>query len=172
MPGGHAERPTCSRPCGVEYRHRNGGYPDRARSCAIFPRDCDTCGKPFIGRSSRAMTCGFGGCKAVRLRQAIALRYHADPEFHARVLSAVHNRRADRLGVGRISSPRDLIGYLTERDRGICGICHDPVTDATGPMRPSPDHVIPLARGGGHSLENLQLSHLDCNLRKGASVPA
>jgi 5-methylcytosine-specific restriction endonuclease McrA len=35
------------------------------------------------------------------------------------------------------------------------------------PLPPSLDHVIPLAREGSHTRDNVKLSHLACNLRKG-----
>lgn len=34
------------------------------------------------------------------------------------------------------------------------------------------DHIIPLSRGGAHSYENCQISHLLCNIKKGASQMA
>lgn len=29
------------------------------------------------------------------------------------------------------------------------------------------DHIVPLSRGGEHSLDNVQCAHLSCNCRKG-----
>jgi 5-methylcytosine-specific restriction endonuclease McrA len=34
------------------------------------------------------------------------------------------------------------------------------------------DHIIPVARGGKHEEGNLQIAHRQCNLKKGASLPA
>lgn len=56
-----------------------------------------------------------------------------------------------------------------ERDRWTCGICDQPVEsdlDYPHPMSVSLDHVVPLARGGHHTLDNVQCSHLRCNLLK------
>jgi 5-methylcytosine-specific restriction endonuclease McrA len=36
------------------------------------------------------------------------------------------------------------------------------------PKSKSFDHVIPLAKGGPHSMDNVKLSHFGCNSRKGA----
>ena len=54
---------------------------------------------------------------------------------------------------------------IYERDRGICQLCKKPVAQA----KMSLDHIIPLSRGGGHTPDNLQLTHLTCNLRKNAT---
>lgn len=87
------------------------------------------------------------------------------------MLSAAHARRADKLGVEDITTRLDLVAFLMERDKGICQLCHEPIEDRLfgkrDPGMPSIDHVIPLARGGSHALDNLQLAHLQCNLSKG-----
>jgi len=36
--------------------------------------------------------------------------------------------------------------------------------------RPSFDHIIPRAAGGGDQEANLQLAHADCNKRRGANL--
>jgi len=48
---------------------------------------------------------------------------------------------------------------------GRCGICDQAVERAVV----SWDHVVPLAKGGMHCEENLQPTHLSCNVRKGTS---
>lgn len=50
-----------------------------------------------------------------------------------------------------------------DRDCGICQICHNPILDTRWHM----DHRVPLVTGGEHSYANIQLSHAECNLRKG-----
>lgn len=69
---------------------------------------------------------------------------------------------------------------LFERDVGLCQICQDPINNKEEifnwisclskmePQRPSEDHIVPLSKGGQHSYENVQLTHLECNLKKGA----
>lgn len=62
---------------------------------------------------------------------------------------------------------------LRERDGDDCCICHSPI-DFTlkdrDPMMVSLEHVVPLSRGGEHSYANTALSHLRCNLSKGAKT--
>ena len=81
-----------------------------------------------------------------------------------------HARRLRMRGPGgtveRIDPQR-----IYERDGWICQLCLEPID----PARPHPDglsasldHVIALAAGGTHTHGNVQASHLNCNVRKGA----
>ena len=53
----------------------------------------------------------------------------------------------------------------------ICGEMCDPSdhswSEYSGPMYPSIDHKIPMAKGGGHTWNNVQVAHIICNSRKG-----
>jgi 5-methylcytosine-specific restriction endonuclease McrA len=49
---------------------------------------------------------------------------------------------------------------------GRCGICHQPF-DLFGIDF---DHIVPLARGGTHTTDNIQATHSHCNRAKGAKV--
>ncbi|MBQ1064490.1 HNH endonuclease [Micromonospora sp. C41] len=55
------------------------------------------------------------------------------------------------------------------RDNWTCQLCGFPV-DATAspfdPSSPTVDHVVPLSRGGQHTMANVQCSHLGCNAAK------
>ncbi len=104
-------------------------------------------------------------------------RYYADEAFRARVLSDAHNRRADRLGLTEIRTPRDLVTYLVERDGGRCQITACLLADRRvllerGPAMASVDHIVPLSKGGEHTVDNLQLAHFRCNLSKGNRLDA
>ncbi len=50
-----------------------------------------------------------------------------------------------------------------KRDAGMCALC----TRWVQPRHASMDHKYPLGKGGTHTWDNIQLSHLKCNLRKG-----
>ncbi|MGW0780327.1 HNH endonuclease [Streptomyces sp. NPDC002913] len=67
---------------------------------------------------------------------------------------------------GEVFSPRDVHA----RDCWTCRLCWLPIEPDTAwpdPMSPSIDHVIPLSRGGAHSMANVQSAHLGCNSSKG-----
>lgn len=60
-----------------------------------------------------------------------------------------------------------------DRDDWRCGLCAEGVDRELiwpDPMSVSLDHVVPLSKGGTHTLDNVQCAHLVCNLQKGARV--
>ena len=56
-----------------------------------------------------------------------------------------------------------------KRDEMVCQICgekcdpKDHTWGSTGPLYPSVDHIIPLAKGGTHTWGNVQTAHIICN---------
>jgi 5-methylcytosine-specific restriction endonuclease McrA len=178
----YAEQRTCGRACGVVLRRTvTATLPaDVGRACKrcgiAAPHShvafayCPECGKLFASRDRK--TCGRRCARLRSNRQTsdyIMARYNSDPAFRDRMLAQAHLRRADMLGVtgnDEIRTRRDLVAYLTARDHNRCGICRKPIRAKKGPMRPSIDHIIPLARGGTHELANLQAAHYRCNLSK------
>ncbi len=56
--------------------------------------------------------------------------------------------------------------YICERDRMRCHLCRRRVAIRDLAF----DHVIPLARGGGHVTGNIAVSHKECNRKKHANI--
>lgn len=83
----------------------------------------------------------------------------------SRRCSACDSERGKRRWAAVSKGERILREAVYDCSRGICGICREPVPFE----RFSIDHIVPLSRGGAHSMVNLQLAHLSCNARKGAS---
>lgn len=82
-------------------------------------------------------------------------------------------RRDERLAVAPFEVFRRVDVF--ERDDWRCGICRTVVVreaKVPHPLAPTIDHIFPIARGGGHTLANVQCAHFTCNTRKGARVPA
>ena len=82
-----------------------------------------------------------------------------------------HRYRAKRYGCEY--DPSVTLKRLIERDGLQCAICGemcDPDdhtwSEYTGPMSPSIDHIIPMAKGGGHIWTNVQVAHVICNSYK------
>ncbi len=63
------------------------------------------------------------------------------------------------------------VDYPAILDGWICYLCGEPIEpDAPRARCLSFDHVVPLSRGGEHSMANLRPAHLGCNSRKGTKV--
>ena len=52
---------------------------------------------------------------------------------------------------------------LIARDGLACGICGEPMTEATVTI----DHIVPVSKGGSHEMANLRLAHKRCNGTRG-----
>jgi hypothetical protein len=97
-----------------------------------------------------------------RLRARIAYRRWAK-DNHSKVVELTARRRARirRATIGSVSYEA-----IYRRDKSICHICKNPVPRS----RLHFDHVIPLAKGGTHTMGNIAVSHAVCNLKKGARL--
>ena len=85
--------------------------------------------------------------------------------------SNYHRRRA-RLAGGR-NADRVLLSQVIERDGLACRGCGQPVDMSTpwpDRLSKSIDHIVPISRGGEHTLANAALMHLGCNSSKGARI--
>lgn len=54
---------------------------------------------------------------------------------------------------------------LKQESGGICSYCGERSDDLTA------DHIIPLSRGGNHTLDNITVACRSCNSRKGERTP-
>ena len=92
--------------------------------------------------------------------------------WNERRKASYHQRRALKRQL-----PADNIrpADVYERDEWVCGLCSAPVDRNLtwpDPLSPSLDHILPLSLGGHHTMANVQLAHLSCNVRKGNRVEA
>lgn len=89
-------------------------------------------------------------------------------QHHAHSIARARNKNGRR----RASLRNTSVGcidweQIILKAQGRCAICGSVITvdDAT-----HFDHIVPLARGGSHTNDNLQWVHARCNLKKGARV--
>lgn len=85
------------------------------------------------------------------------------------------NRRRAKIQNAMVDKDITVRGLFI-RDNGVCQICGEPCDTSDyiikdgykvcGNNYPSIDHIIPLAKGGQHSWDNVQLAHRICNTRK------
>ncbi len=140
--------------------------------------ECSVCGNAFAANGRRRFACS-PECSAASKKAADSEYQKANREkaraanerwrrANLHKLAEKQQRRRARER-GATIGPVDLAALWT----GACGICGDPMDELLrhpNPMSRSLDHIKPLAGGGAHSQDNLQWSHLVCNVRKGARV--
>lgn len=130
---------------------------------------CRECGGPRPAGASLCPECKVARAKArkkdKRKRERTAAR-----RSKTGYLLTNHRKRARHYGVAyEPFDPRDAF----DRDGWLCGVCHEPIDPALrypDYRSVSLDHIIPLARGGGHTLNNSQPAHFICNSEKSDGV--
>lgn len=193
-------RPICGH-CGAEMVRRPGRSYCGAGECQKAKREeakpprprCRNCGKGMRRRKD-AVYCDAQPCRTAKYHAKQASRPRCSEadcgspviakglcgSHYASVWRAANTdrsrdnrkRRRARERGARVEDFSSVQVY--ERDNWICGLCSAPIPrDAVWPdlLSPSVDHIVPLSRGGEHSMANVQASHLSCNSRKQASVP-
>ena len=133
------------------------------------------------GRDTSSRQCSAAWCvRPVRARGMCSMHYHRwrrvtvgepNPVWDERRRANYELRRARKKTNGPVE--KFLNVEVFERDDWLCGLCGEPVDKDLAwpdPMSASLDHIIPLSRGGAHTLDNVQLAHLACNIRKNNQV--
>jgi HNH endonuclease len=152
----------CDRPlrarglCSTHYNQRD---PNRHAS---RPVPCAVCGtlimRPYA--SSRQPAC------SVECRRHLQLGHEpAGPGAYDWTSDAA--TRARQAGA-TVIEPFDR-NEVFERDGWICYLCERPVDRMVSIFHgdsPTIDHVVPLSRGGEHSMRNAATTHLRCNSSK------
>lgn len=126
---------------------------------------CETCGKSW--ESGRNLKKGFcsATCRVTKWRIE-------NPEMaRASKMDAVRRRRAR---MQTVEVDHFSIAEVRANHGSDCYICGKPIDYSLKfpkPNSPSLDHVQPLSLGGSHTLENVAMTHLVCNLKKHAAHP-
>jgi len=165
---------------------RNKFYCSSSCAIGLYPLKCASpvCGKEFSSETKRTLFCS-SKCKNDQssIRKCVICGSPFIPEWPQTTVSCCSPKcRAERVARrGKHQGWRrrvqthvvgsETISYqeIYSRDKGVCGLCGkfvDPYLCHPDPKSGSIDHVTPLSRGGSHTRDNVQLSHLDCNIRK------
>lgn len=148
----HASTTICSRECNLKRNNEKYfAYAHKKKGSPIYL--CRYCGKPF--------TAHYGDKRRRYCSDECDLRHNG------RI--GAHIRRARMVGNGPIEIVDHVVVF--NRDGWVCGICGKKVNRDRiypDPKSPSLDHIIPIANGGSHTYQNVQLAHLRCNIMKGA----
>ena len=156
----------CAR-CGVDITHRD----KRSRHCSPRCRDRDYEGS-VIGTTRHCRHCSapFSPKRGTHVYCSTTCRNRSDV---ARNREAYNRRNSERRARER-GAVIDNASTFTrtdvfDRDGYICQLCFTPINwTLTGrhPMAPSLDHVVPLNKGGEHTLANTWTVHFACNASK------
>lgn len=159
--------PTCAW-CGGPCERNDMGVPPKF--CKKSCRDSSSRAKIL----AEGRQCEVSGCQnSVSAGQRCAT-HHAqqwrerNPEAYLEVRGA-YNLRKRGATVDEIDRQA-----VFERDGWTCGICGgsiDPELRWPDRMSAQVDHVVPLAKGGDHSWENVQAAHFSCNAKKKDQAP-
>lgn len=103
-----------------------------------------------------------------KVKSRIRLWAEANHEKVRKNKASVESRRRARVrGLEVVKYDRD---YIFERDNGICGICSKRVDKSLrwpNSMSFSINHIVPISKGGADTPDNVETSHLVCNMRVG-----
>lgn len=142
-------------------------YADRSRGTARM-----RCYKHRNHEKARCWCCGrdFWGASAHYCSHKCRTRGPREDRPKVSGSAAQHRRRARKAGV-----KYDAVNRLKvfERDGWRCGICRKKIDRDVAYPHPSSaslDHIVPVAIGGDHVLENMQSAHLKCNRKKGIAA--
>lgn len=156
-------------------------------------KNCEFCGSQFVAKKRDRRYCPDNYCaqKAYEQRkknnQALPKSFniscngcgasfvakHAEAKWCSKLCANRHwgNVRARQARSPLLDSYSDR--EIFERDNWLCHICGlhiDPSLDRMLPMGATIDHVVPIAKGGVNSVDNVKAAHRSCNIRKGAKL--
>lgn len=155
------------------------------------PKNCEFCGQSFMPKKRDAKYCADKWCSQAAYHRRKALGQElpksfdvscngcgtqftakkSDARWCSKTCANRHwgNVRARQARVRDAGSYADRDVFI--RDNWVCHLCGeaiDPDLPRTDSMGATIDHVMPLARGGDDSLENVRAAHFLCNVRKGS----
>lgn len=147
-----ARDPEAVREADRKYREENL---ERIRTTQLAYRETRRAEKREYARAYRA-------ANPQKAKAAVDAWYAANPDA---MKIKKHNRRARLLAGGVLS--RDIGERLAKLQRGKCAACGCALSKSGRHL----DHIMPLAKGGANTDDNVQLLCPPCNLAKNAKHP-
>lgn len=154
------------------------------------PRYCEVCGDRYLPTKPTQRACGYKCGIIVSGRKprpnfcAVPWRQCASGDCGEWLIARGRRRFCSgcaEIGIPSFSPSRKVRNAIYERDGWVCQLCDrpvDPGAAVASPESASIDHIVPRSlwprnKKGVHSIANLQLAHLICNIhRQALSVEA
>lgn len=165
---GHPRTKTCTEPgcsnahrarglCSTHYNRQHQPHRHAVRVAA-----CTVCGTPALrpAKTSRRPACSTD-CRRI-------IQFGPDAEHGMGYDWSTDAARRARLAGATVIELFDRIEVF-ERDAWTCYLCKEqtnPDASPFDPFYPTVDHVIPLSKGGQHTLTNAGTACLGCNSAK------
>lgn len=113
-------------------------------------------------------------CKKCHTQQSIRAQQRNKDQYNARMrvwksnnkYSSRNKEQTRRARIRQVMIDKIDYNEILMRDGAVCHICN--CTVALDDFHY--DHVIPLAKGGPHTTDNIKISHPHCNLVKGSKL--
>lgn len=153
----------CSRACVLEHgrrAHRQAKYGEKRRTEHIWKiryAHCKQCQKLFVTHGHRIVYCSNPCLEKYTQKQQSTRKNHRK---RARLAHAKHEKYS------RVE--------IWERDKFRCYLCKktlSPLTPFPHPRSLTLDHVIPIARGGSDTRDNVRTACFQCNSTKSGNFP-
>jgi len=184
-PGRNAGK-CCSRECGFVY-YRQWHEETRANHphTKVSVITCDVCGKVFVGhgKGRPATTCsiectrdrvnrkervhGVVVCECGRVE--VYEKWFRGATKCSRCVKRDAKRHRKHIKRTKNGGEQFTLRDVFERDHGRCQLCRRKVTMPTGKWSKrmaTLDHIVPVTKGGSHTLVNVQLCCSMCNSEK------
>lgn len=153
--------PACNKREQAEKERMRFVYVLKALAETKVDKTCPYCGKIFHSQYQTKKYCS-SKCRDKA--------HQAKRASEGKKVGAKYRKRAQRYGC---AYEKGITRFkVVERDNYICGICgkvcnpNDKRWGTFGPDYPTLDHIIPLAKGGSHSWDNVQCACGECNSYK------
>ena len=104
-------------------------------------------------------------------------KYKTDPEYAKKVREWGRKHGGIRRARKQNTKIEDIpsLGYFLDRQGGRCAFCKRVEcrikSQVDGRAKFHIDHIVPLARGGTHTADNIQVLCYQCNTQKGSKDP-
>jgi len=133
-----------------------------------YERACVECGKTFVSRRKKEVCSSECGRLRDRRyeRDYYKLKMETDEEFKEKIRQYEYKRKARKAETAYEGIDRAVV---FSRDGWVCQLCGEkipPKAKWPEPKYGTIDHIIPLSKGGTHTMDNVQAAHLRCNCRK------